>query len=401
MKRTHFVLIILSACMHLAGCNDEPSPTPTPPGAGTGRTILVYQVANNNLGQPSTQYDALDIEEMIDGVKAGARGEDDRLLVYNAGYRRDPVLMEVLPDGLDTLKTYTADMPSVDSRRMLEVFSDIERLAPNEKRGLILWSHGSGWVQDGMSDINDDSRKRSFGSDNGRTMNVTTLANTIKKGPDFDWIYFDCCFMMSAETLYQLRDCTPYIIGSATELLVYGQPYHLTLPHLFDDDIPASLLAAANETFELYDKQYYGSNRTCTMSVVRTDGLDPLAAATADIYAASETPFPYDYRPQRFELPEVSSCRYFDLRHYAAALCVDDAGTERFRGSAALFDKFDKALNDCVLYRQATPYLWNDVALEAHCGISTYILRNSASVSYRGYSSLEWYENVASRLNLE
>jgi len=63
MKKIYpYILILLLAI--LSGCSgDEPSPEPTP---GSPRTVLVYMIANNNLGYPYewAQYDLRDIAEM-------------------------------------------------------------------------------------------------------------------------------------------------------------------------------------------------------------------------------------------------------------------------------------------------------------------------------------------------
>lgn len=395
------MMLSVSLLLLLTNCNDEPTnPVRPEPPTGQGRTILVYQVANNNLGSPSAHYDSDDIDEMIMGVADGALSADDRLLVYNAGYRRTPVLMEVTTTGLDTLKTYSTDIFSVDSRRMLEVLDDMTDYAPAADYGLVLWSHGSGWVQDGITDPADKGVKRSFGSDNGRTMNVTTLARTLEQGPELAWIYFDCCFMMSVETLYELRRCAPHILGSATELLVYGQPYHLTLKHLFSK-ATVGLVSAAGETFKLYDESFTGANRTCTMSVVATDKLEELAEITAEIYSHASVSWPEGYAPQRFENAFETSCRYFDFAHYASALCFDASGNERFSGANGLYERWNDVLNASVLYRAATPRLWNALDIKSHCGLSTYILREPQSAQYRNYCNLEWYDNVASKIKFK
>lgn len=398
MKQRFFAYAALCLIVTaMTGCNDpEPVPKPEPPANLSGRTILVYQVANNNLGTPSAHYDLDDISEMSTGMARGAAGKNNRLLVYNAGYRKNPVLIEVTTAGLDTLKTYSTDIFSVDSRRMLSVFDDMKQFAPADDYGLVLWSHGSGWLQDGISDDIDTARKRSFGSDGGRTMNVTTLARTIEQWPGFSWVYFDCCFMMTAETMYEMRRCAPYIVGSATELLVYGQPYHLTLVHLFSAS-PDGLVDAANETFKYYDEQFTGGNRTCTMSVVSTSGLDALASATCDIYEQSSKSWPEGYHPQRFENAFETSCRYFDFEDYVKALCYD-GDNERFGGSQKLYEHFRNTLDRCVIYRAATPMIWNVVPIKTHSGLSTYILRQPESAQYRNYNQLAWYDDVASAL---
>lgn len=387
-----------AVALSLASCGDEPpQPQPEPEPEPPGRTVLVYQVANNNLGQPGTTYDRLDIEEMLEASGAGDIPAGSHLLVYNAGYRSDPVLMEVTSGGLDTILTYDRSMPSVDSRRMLAVLADMETLRPNPQYGLVLWSHGTGWVQDGMADVLDDSRRRSFGNDAGKTMNVTTLAATLERGPELAWIYFDCCFMASVETLYEMRRTAPLIVASPTELRVEGMPYHLNVKHFFADG-NADLLAAARSTFEYYDLGFTGSGRTCTMTVADTRFLDALARTTAAIYAASPVAVTDGYEPQRYENLR-QSCKYFDFADYVRDLCVDAAGNPRFEGAAALMAEFDEAFARVVLYAAATPKLWNAVPLQRATGLSTYILNKPSDADTKNYSTLSWYADVASKLH--
>lgn len=390
---SYFNIVLLSAAAFVAtGCSekDEPEP-PKEPGL---RTVLVYQVANNNLG--SSGYDRMDLAEMKEAALAGRIPENSHLLVYNAGYNRTPVLIELNKNGLDTLKEYSRDVYSVQSERMLEVLSDAQTLAgPTKEFGIVLWSHGSGWLQDGIADPADNISTKSFGSENGRTMNISTLANVLSKGPKLSFVYFDCCYMASVETLYQLRDVAPVIAASATELLVYGMPYDKNVQCFFAET--PDIEQAARNTFELYDAQS-GSDRTCTMSVTRTAGLDNLAKTTAAIYERAPQPYPADYTPQRFMNKGIVNCNYFDFGNYVEALCLDNAGEERFEGAKALLDDFHKALEGCVTYAAATPKLWNTVPLTYHCGLSTYILMNDAYHRNQNYYTLGWYADVASKL---
>ena len=370
-------------------------PSHDEPVADSRRTVLVYQVANNNLG--ASDYDLADINEMKDGAALGQIPADCRLLVYNSRPKQEPCLLEIKNNRVDTLKIYSQDLLSVDSSRMLEVLGDMESMAHAGEYGLILWSHGSGWLQDGIADNNDGElvRPLSFGSESGKTMNITTLANTLAKGPKLSFLYFDCCYMASIETLYQLRYTAPVIVGSATELVSYGMPYHHNLECFFAKG-EADLVGAAQNTFEYYNEQS-GQYQTCTMSVVRTDALEALARATADIYKSCPASLPEGYTPQRFMSYGISPCYYFDFDNYVHALCFD-GDKERFDGAALLYAEFAKCLKSCVLYSAATPYLWNSVPLTYHCGMSTHIMSRTTDSTLKKYNTLAWYQDVAINL---
>lgn len=358
------------------------------------RTVLVYQVANNNLG--SSGYNEQDIEEMREGADAGKIPADGRLLVYNAKPNANPLLLEIKSNRVDTLKIYDNDVFSVSSKRMYDVFKDVNTLAPSKEFGLVLWSHGSGWLQDGIEDdAEPEISTLSFGSEKGNTMNISTLAKVLRNGPKLSFLYFDCCYMASVETLYELRDVAPVIIGSATELLVYGMPYQDNIEHFFSDE--NALTKAAENTFNLYNGQS-GMSRTCTMSVIDTQYLEELGRTTAAIYAKATPALPKTYKPQRFMSLSVQSCLYFDFENYVEALCLDSNGSERFEDASHYLAAFREALGKCVLYSAATPRLWNEFDIKYHCGLSTYIVEDESKITNKNYNTLQWYTDVVSNL---
>jgi len=157
MKKFCLLLMVL---VSLVSCREDDPTPPTPDKAS--RTVLVYMAANNNLG--SNRFDAMDLAEMKTAAEKGHIGAG-RLLIYHAPYNKGPVMLEMTKDGLDTLKTYDSSKMSVEAGRMAEVFADVQNFAPAVDYGLILWSHGTGWIHDG---IDSDVRQRSFGEEHGK-----------------------------------------------------------------------------------------------------------------------------------------------------------------------------------------------------------------------------------------
>lgn len=392
-----YAIVSLLYALAVSCDNDEPAPQPDPP---SGRTVLVYMVANNNLG--SSGYDDADIKEMLKAAEEGAIGADGRLLVYHAGFGTQPELFEITQDGIVRHVLYDDAEYSVSQARMREVIADTRRIAPAAEYGLVLWSHASGWLQDGISEPERDIEETgissyAFGQDRGHTMNITSLAEVLAGG-DFDFIYFDCCYMASVEVAYELRNATHTIIGSSTELISDGMRYDLNIPMFFRAGSP-DLIGAARNTFEYYDGMF-GMMRTCTMSVISTAGLDRLAAATRRIYSHAGIGLPEGYEPQVFMEKSVASCYHFDFRDYVAALALGAAGdSEQWPGAASDLADFDDALADVVLYSASTPKLWNRILLDRVCGLSSYILMNNGSVGMKNYNTLGWYADVASALN--
>lgn len=384
-------LSCLLAALGFSGCHSDEPPTPGPE-ALASRTVLVYMVANNNLG--TSGFDASDLAEMLEGVEAGALGPNGRLLVFHEPSDASvPALKEITPEGVVELISYPAETCGVEEATMRTVLADMKAQAPARSYGLVLWSHATGWIEDGIAD--DEARAGSslatplsFGASGRKKMNITSLARTLR-GQGLDFLYFDCCYMMGVESLYELREAAPVMAGSPTELPSAGMPYDKTLPFFFSEG-EADLEGAARTTFDHYNAQT-GSARTCTMSVVHTAALPRLAAATRAIYATASAGMPGGgFIPQRYSAVSVERCNYFDFAQYVRRLA---AGAD-----PGLLDEFESALSEAVAYEAATPYLWSAVALTDHSGLSTYILPSYSSASDRGYGTLAWWKDVASAL---
>lgn len=411
-----YIHILLSLIIGLtfAACKDDPepgpAPEPDPDPVLAARTVLVYQVASNNNLDP---FSSIDLKEMIQGAADGGISDGGRLMVYHHKANCDPYLIEVTAAGPDTLLTYSTDIASVSSERMLRVFADVAELAPAADYGLILWGHGTGWLQDGIPDAA-TPQVQSYGGQGPRPlqwMNISTLASTIAASPvPMSFVYFDCCHMASVEVAYEMREATPVIAGSVSELPGEGMPYHLTLPYFFTPD-QADIVGAANTTFSYYAEwDTLGKRPECSpasfsgryaaMSVIATEALDDLAAITAAIYNATPTGYPERFVPQRFGRFETGLRDYFfDYEQYVETLCLDNDGNERFDGASAMLDEFRTVLERCVVYKDTMPYLFGGGYRMTHyCGLSTYIAKNFESLTTKNYNTLSWFGDVASNL---
>ena len=382
MKKLYFtvvaVMLPLLCSFLLVSCHDEPSPDGD--GKTVNRTVLVYMAANNSLG--SVGYDLMDLEEMkeasLNGDIAGGR-----LIVYHSATDGSMTLNEVKDGQLLRLKVYDNSVLSVESSRMSEVIADTKRLAPALDYGLVLWSHGNGWLVDGLTESDPAMPvTHSFGEEQRKRMNVSTLARTIRN-ENFSFIYFDCCLMGSVEVLYELKDCARTIVASPTELPVYGMPYDENIKCFFKAE--PDLVKAARNTFESYNTPGVSLVDWCTMAVYDTEAVDNLVEATKAIYSVSDIGFPSGYIPQRYSDEMV--CYYYDFADYVNALAQD----------AALLDRFNSAVDDVVLYHAETPMLFNSVRLEHCSGLATYIMRNHDD-NRKNYQATPWYKDVVSLL---
>ena len=374
MKNLLYILFI-APILALCGCSGDDDDTPV---ADAPRAVLVYMVANNSLG--SAHYDSSDINEMLIAAKNGGFG-DSRLFIYHHARNANPALKEITAAGERPLITYDTNTSSVSVARMKQVINDFCRIAPASRRGLILWSHGSGWIENGIQESANAISPLSFGDDGGRYMNITSLCNALSSKV-FDYVYFDCCYMAGVEIAYELRNCTDFIVGSVTELPSPGMPYDETLRHLLKAD--ADLVGAATATFDFYNAKS-GEARTCTISVIKSDGMEALADATRAIYEVNNTSSA-GFSPQRFM---TAACYLYDFGQY-----VDDLAADL----PELKSNFNNALADVVVFKASTPRIWDMLAINHHSGLSTFIPNESQANKYH-YNNLSWATDVASALN--
>lgn len=353
----------------------------------SNRTILVYIVANNSLGVDN--YDEADINEMI-LASQNNNFNNGRLIVYHAPLGKNPILKEICDGKTITLKEYDASLSSVERQQMQQVINDTKCLAPAKDYGLILWSHANGWLQTGINEeatppIKHHKKSKSllaYGDDQGKHMNITTLAQ-ILENEKFSFIYFDCCHMATIEVMYELYNTTNYIIASATEVPGEGMPYEQNIPLLFADT--ADLVQVCANTFDYYNSQN-GYLRSCAISLIDTRHIKELGEITAKIYRSNNI-LPIDYIPQKFSLD--TNCYYFDFGQYVEALS---------RNNPLLLDTWLAAMDKSIIYKAATPFMWNLLKIDHHSGLSTYIIQEINQSETKGYNQLKWWNEVAHNL---
>ena len=385
MKINIFISLVLT-CLGFASCsNDEPKQNPIK----ANRTVLVYMIANNSLGNssdPNRQYDDKDLEEMLTAV-TNKGINNGRLIVYHVPPAKEgaPSLKEVTPSGIVNLKTYNSSTLSTDPEQLEQVISDTYSLAPALDYGLILWSHSSAWVEyptaRTISSAQNSIKPLAFGEEittNGAShMKITSLAKVLNKY-NFSFIYFDSCHMASIEVVYELKDATKYIVASVTELPANGMPYDQNIP-LFFKETP-QLVQACQNTFNSYDV-LTGANKTCAISLIETTHLDELATISREIFCAKKS-LPSNFSPQQFVYG--SNCYSFDLEQYLSALSPNDETTQSLKN----------ILNKVVLYKNSTPYIWGTLKMDYHCGLGCHILKKEADSTSRGYNNHLWWQDV-------
>lgn len=383
MKRLYKYLITLTGCISalaITSCSgsDEPSPRPD-----NQRTVLVYMIADNSLGGSSLMVDTQNLLQMQRAARNGAI-RNGRLLVFHDPYGADkaPSLLEITAEGSKELKAYDTGVSSTDPDFMRSVLDDVASIAPAEQNWLVLWSHGTGWIETSDSRSAAQAVPQSFGQDLHpvrREMKVSTLARALGEGR-YDVIYFDCCFMGCVEALYELRYAAREIVASATELPVEGMPYDVNVFAMFDEKAGAATLAA--NTLDYYLTGENVSTRSCTIAVVDTEALDALAAATKKVMQTGAVA-PYSYTGVPFFRRYGVNSRTWDMGHYINSLDVE----------ASILREWNAAYSAAVTYYGSTPVSYG-LDMTNFTGIGCNIVRTAADADVDGYRNQSWWKDV-------
>jgi len=271
----------------MTACSNDDEPVSRRSGAQTmdeAKTVLVYMAAKNDLKNAAIP----DLNEMKKASKQ--LSDKDNLLVFvcrHKGYSTETPWLARIKNGEVTDSVSLSDMgitssdgenrasdPTIMEGVMRYAFSHYP--ATGNNYGLVLWGHGSGWL---MMDEVAPRRSRAFAVDwgdsfnynNGRWINITTMAEILKGMPHLKFIMADCCNFMCLENLYELRNNCDYIIGSPAEIPAQGAPY---------DQIVTDLFADGKFYTNIIDKYYQSVHGYLPLTAVQTCEMEHVAQAT-------------------------------------------------------------------------------------------------------------------------
>lgn len=388
MKRIKILFLLVCVASLLASCNENDEKYEPVYGS---RTVLVYIAANNSL----SGFDSEDVREMVKGM-ANTEGTGNNLLVYLAGRNNTPKLIRLIRNGKGEVKQETVMNYGEHNSVSVDVMKDVFTIAfsryPADSYGLVLWSHGDGWLP------KSSMKTRWWGQDKSNYMDITELHNALRNTPHLNFLLFDACFMQSVEALYELRECADYIIGSPTEIPSPGAPYQKVVPAMFANNLSAVDIAKAY--FEFYaDEDLYTGNLPSdwnsgdpwtagvSVSVVKTSMLDQLANISNEIIPkyikdkqdiAMTNIFCYDCRSIKY---------YYDFDGFMRSLNLE----------AGEYEAWKAAYDEVVVYWKTTPNNYSafrgSFPMNGSTGLSTYIFRNlkdeNINLFYR--QSIQWY----------
>lgn len=398
LNKIFLSLLFVGLSVTMWSCDqDEPDNSPF---VGEDSTVLIYAVATNSLA-----YNLKEDKEEILLAAPDINLSKNNVLICQTVYEYDSegnmtgegvtsLIQLVKKEGKYSwreIKKYSNETGALNPRRISDVIDFVVNTYRTDKYGLIFWSHSTAsqpyeYTKSGA--VSNTPMLYSFGEDKTtkeeeyKLLNVEDLASAI---PDhvFDFIWFDSCYMSNIETIYQFRGKCNTFVGYPTEVLEYGLPYDLVMPHLVGKH--PDLITGADKFFKFYSENPFISLRTATIAVTDMSALEQLADFCRNIYNGKNT------------LTSVSGLHrysrgidaFYDLGDYTKAMA-------RLNGIDLTDGEWDEILSNCVLYKGATPTDFvSTIDQEKYSGISTHLYNfNNLTSKELYYQSLDWFKSV-------
>ena len=321
-KKILLMLLVAASLLSATSCSsdgDEPQDVPTE------QTVIMFFPWSNTL-YGDFQRSVRNFSNAV--ARRGLRGE--RVVVCMATDPTSAVLYELKCSGgkcwNDTLRRFS-DRTFTSRSSMASLFGDIKAIAPAPRYGMVVGSHGLGWIP--VSSQQRAARVRMHYDTavlRTRYIGGTTPATQIEIGNfagamadaslHTEYILFDNCYMSSVEALYQLRHVTDRVVACPTEVLAYGFPYANCAPFLLGTPDLKAVADAFISYYTATDTPY------ATVAVIDCSQLDNLATLVREANLASTT----DDATIRSDIQVMdgySPTIFFDLGHYLSLKCSD------------------------------------------------------------------------------
>lgn len=333
------------------------------------RVLLIYFGGDNNLSEETYQK--------IEAIKGGLIADDPlcRVVLYHDPADGVPVLSELKNVGgqalVDTIAVY-GEENSAAPEVLIHIINSTREKYPARRYSMLVFTHGSGWLPQGA--LNNPGM-RSIVMDGDAEMELAAFAGAIPDGM-FDCVVFEACLMAGVEVAYEMRKKTGYILASSAEIVSPGftPVYSGALHYLLRGEIEGF----AKEAYAYVDRQK-DDMRSGTISVIRTDGLEELAA----FIAANCNP---DIKP------DIASIQRFDRNRHILFLDFEDYYSRLLEQDSRRID-LSRLIDNCVVWKEATPtFLPNasGFSINQYSGMTVYMPQEAYPALNRRYEETEW-----------
>ncbi|MEF9986548.1 MAG: clostripain-related cysteine peptidase [Bacteroidales bacterium] len=373
------------------------------------KTVFVYLIANNNLSG--------DAIKNIAEIESGFVPNDDvdNLVVYSHTVNANPKLLRIYKDKEGKVVRDTVyNFPKTNSATaaaLKSAISVVTTMYPAQENGLILWSHGTGWLPRGYYATggfptnanfykNEKMRTefpwrgypggidpyanmvKSFGADGNNEIEIFDLVKGLPH--KFNYVIFDACLMGGIEVAYELKDSTDYVMFSPTEVITSGYCYSQMMSYLFQT--PVNLTGMAQNVYNYYNSKPQGY-QYATISLVKTSELKAVADAAKVVFNK--------YRANISTLNMEGIQKYFRADRHWFYDINDFIGQLAGHNGAVDAAAFKAALNNAVIYKATTP-MFLDISIDEtkYSGISTYIPNPKDEKLMEFYKKYQWEVTV-------
>jgi len=378
---------------------------------------ILYSAGFNNLSEDLKT----NIEELTEGYVPAKRSS--KALVVAAkntagsyAQQTSPYIIWIYKNSgkvvMDTLEALPKGTVMTETETMRSILQSIDSRFKAKSYGLIYSSHGTGWLPSGYysapsiyengggpSFSQGRSGKRSglvipyiepvqepglpgvksLGNEvtgSGSTaseMEIPELSDAIPM--KLDYMLIDACFMGGVEIAYALRDKVDVIGFSPAEILQSGFDYTTMGNHLLKGTPDTE--AVCIDYFNRYDRQT-GSSRSATISLVdcsKMEGLASICKSLFDKYDMHDVDYTEVQRYYR------GNKRYFfDLYDMVRAAGATDGE----------LSSLQTALDECIIYKAATPTFLDSFSIDTYSGLSTYLPSAGTAFLDSYYKEFEW-----------
>src|SRR3989339_264762 len=207
-------------------------------------TVMVFINAKNNL-EMAGLYNMNEMEKV--GSRQGfnivtefgrmeGQDYDTDLDGGWTGSRRYQMIRDNDPETITSpvlMDTPNADMG--DYRRVIDFVKWSKSRFPADKYMLIIWNHGSGWLDPKREKKDFTAQGISFDNETGNYVSVPQMVEIMKQAGPVDILATDACLMQSMEVTYELRNYAKIIMGSEETIFATGYDYAGFLDELAAD----------------------------------------------------------------------------------------------------------------------------------------------------------------------
>jgi hypothetical protein len=160
-----------------------------------------------------------------------------------------------------------------DWKHLVEFGKWTKATFPAKHYMLIVWNHGSGWLNQEQKEAG--AKGISYDDETGNHMTTQQLASAVAEIGNIDVYGSDACLMQMAEVAYEMKDHAKVIVGSEETEPGDGWNYKYFLGPVVQNPGMSPEQMGQNAV-EAYKKYYAEGNRGATQSALQADKLKQL-----------------------------------------------------------------------------------------------------------------------------